>query len=212
MAKKRVYEVAKEMDVIPKELTEFIINNNIFEIKSHMSYIDDEAIERVKKEISRQELDMYVFVTTIRKNDGSTHVRNYGASKYPWYQIITPFLTTQSVVVRKMYFQQTGGWDESLHYWNDWELGVRLLTNKPQMLYFQDKSYHIIHSHPNSITGRSLSERFDEINIAKNNDKVHISINENSLDVIGNKYEILCKENKKYNESYRKLDNFLKNL
>ncbi len=50
MAKKRVYEVAKEMDVIPKELTEFIINNNIFEIKSHMSYIDDEAIERVKKE------------------------------------------------------------------------------------------------------------------------------------------------------------------
>ena len=52
----------------------------------------------------------------------------------------------------------------------------------------------------------------DEINIAKNDDKVHISINENSLDVIGNKYEILCKENKKYNESYRKLDNFLKNL
>ena len=131
-------------------------------------------IERVKKEISRQELDMYVFFTTIRKNDGSTHVRNYGASKYPWYQIITPFLTTQSVVVRKMYFQQTGGWDESLHYWNDWELGVRLLTNKPQMLYFQDKSYHIIHSHPNSITGRSLSERFDEINIAI--DKVYHDI------------------------------------
>ena len=51
----------------------------------------------------------------------------------------------------------------------------------------------------------------DEINIVKNDDKVHISINENSLDVIGNKYEILCKENKKYNESYRKLDNFLKN-
>ena len=50
MAKRRVYEVAKEMDVIPKELTEFIINNNIYEIKSHMSYIDDAAIERVKKE------------------------------------------------------------------------------------------------------------------------------------------------------------------
>ena len=51
----------------------------------------------------------------------------------------------------------------------------------------------------------------DEINIAKNDNKVHISINKNSLDVIGNKYEILCKENKKYNESYRKLDIFLKN-
>ena len=49
MAKKRVYEVAKEMDVIPKELTEFI-KNNITEIKSHMSYIDEDVIERVKKE------------------------------------------------------------------------------------------------------------------------------------------------------------------
>ncbi len=51
----------------------------------------------------------------------------------------------------------------------------------------------------------------NEINITENDNKVHICINKNSLDVIGNKYEISCKENKKYNESYRKLDNFLKN-
>ncbi|MBR4182200.1 MAG: translation initiation factor IF-2 [Lachnospiraceae bacterium] len=49
MAKRRVYEVAKEMDVIPKELTEYI-KNNIQDIKSHMSYIEEDVIERVKKE------------------------------------------------------------------------------------------------------------------------------------------------------------------
>ena len=44
MAKRRVYEVAKEMDAVPKELVEFIQKNNIAEIKSHMSYIDDDQI------------------------------------------------------------------------------------------------------------------------------------------------------------------------
>ena len=42
-------------------------------------------------------------------------------------------------------------------------------------------------------------------------DKTHIIINDNDLDAVGDKIEISCKEIKEYDESYRKLDNFLKN-
>ena len=57
--------------------------------------------------------------------------------------------------------------------------------------------------------GRSIF--IGEINIVENDNNVHITINENSLDVIGNKYEISFKENKKYNEANRKIDDLLKN-
>lgn len=41
--------------------------------------------------------------------------------------------------------------------------------------------------------------------------KTHIIINDNELVVVGDNVEISCKEIKEYDESYRKLDNFLKN-
>ena len=40
---------------------------------------------------------------------------------------------------------------------------------------------------------------------------IHIIINENDLDVIGSRYEISFKENKKYDEKNRNIDNLLKN-
>ena len=57
--------------------------------------------------------------------------------------------------------------------------------------------------------GRSIV--IGEIDMIKNNNNVDITINKNDLNVIGNKYEILVKENRKYNEKNRNIDNFLKN-
>ena len=44
----------------------------------------------------------------------------------------------------------------------------------------------------------------------ENNGKIHITINNNDLDVVGDRVEITCKEIKDYDESNRELDNFLK--
>lgn len=53
----------------------------------------------------------------------------------------------------------------------------------------------------------------NELEIRNNDGKVHITINNNDLDVVGDKVLISCKEikEKEYDESNRKLDNFLKN-
>lgn len=120
-------------------------------------------VGRVKTEIDREDADVYVFVTQIIKADGRTHVRRYGASIHPGYQILSAFLSTQSIVVRKAFLLDIGGWDESISYWNDWELGIRLLLHSPRMRYFPDISYHCIYEHSNSITGNSLSEHVGEI-------------------------------------------------
>ena len=44
---KRVYELAKEMGVDNASLMKFLTDNAI-EVKSHMSTLDDSAIEKVK--------------------------------------------------------------------------------------------------------------------------------------------------------------------
>lgn len=36
-------------------------------------------------------------------------------------------LSTQAYVARTEIFRTVGGWNSSLHYWDDWELGIRLL-------------------------------------------------------------------------------------
>lgn len=53
----------------------------------------------------------------------------------------------------------------------------------------------------------------NELEIRNNDGKAHIIINNNDLDVVGDKVLISCKEikEKEYDESNRKLDNFLKN-
>ena len=51
----------------------------------------------------------------------------------------------------------------------------------------------------------------NEFQIKREDNKIHIIINDNDLDAVGDRIEISCKEIKEYDESYRSLDNFLKN-
>lgn len=88
--------------------------------------------------------------------DGTTRVRDSLFSASPSHQIISAMLSTQSMVIRKSFFQACGGWDEALARWNDWELGTRLLLRSPKVVWLE-RVYHKIHQHEASITGRSFS-------------------------------------------------------
>ena len=50
MAKIRIYELARDLNVTNKELLEKIRNMDI-DVKSHMSSLDDEAVTRIKKNL-----------------------------------------------------------------------------------------------------------------------------------------------------------------
>ena len=52
--KKRIYEFAEEMGVVAYDLMKYINDNQIAQVNTTLSYIDDDAIERIKKEIVPQ--------------------------------------------------------------------------------------------------------------------------------------------------------------
>lgn len=89
--------------------------------------------------------------------NGKTKVRDYRTTDSVADQIITAMLCTQSMVMKREWLMECGGWDENLPRWNDWELGVRLLTHKPHVEWLENKAYHRIYLHPESITGKTFS-------------------------------------------------------
>ena len=54
MSKMKIYELAKELDKSSKELMEFLAEKNV-EAKSHMSSLEDETVDMVKKAFGKQE-------------------------------------------------------------------------------------------------------------------------------------------------------------
>ena len=89
--------------------------------------------------------------------NGRAKVRDYRATDCVADQVITAMLCTQSMVMKRKWLMECGGWDENLPRWNDWELGVRLLSHKPSVEWLENKAYHRIHLHPESITGKTFS-------------------------------------------------------
>lgn len=71
---------------------------------------------------------------------------------------------TQRYLCRTQMVRDAGAWDEAVPYWNDIELGTRILMRYPQAKIARVKrkpTVHVIFS-PDSITGRRFSDRRDE--------------------------------------------------
>lgn len=100
---------------------------------------------------------------TNMKISGKLRRRVFRYSNKVEEQILTGELSTQSFIIRADFFGLTGGWNENLPRWNDWELGVRILLMRPVVAWLRDKSYHVVRAHSDSITGNSFSASFDAL-------------------------------------------------
>lgn len=86
--------------------------------------------------------------------------------------IMHSFLATQRYIVRKDYFDKSGGWNEDLRGWLDWELGLRLLLPHPEIMVIDhEPASVIIYPQKESITGTDYSTHInrwlDAINVAE---------------------------------------------
>lgn len=95
--------------------------------------------------------------------DGTTKRRAFYRSNDAADQILCSMLATQGMIFRREWLGKLGGWDESLLFWDDFELGVRALLQHPSVGWLPSKAYHRIFQHPQSITGPSLSHNFSRI-------------------------------------------------
>jgi len=140
--------------------------------EAHGDYIyffdsDDEmSITFTSEAIATAELenfDVVFAITRIIMENGDHIVRKYLYSYNPCDQILTGMLSTQAMFFRTDFIRSIGGWAENLFYWNDWELGIRVLLAHPKMIWLKKRKYHYIFQHADSITGLFLSDSFSKI-------------------------------------------------
>lgn len=104
------------------------------------------------------DLDILAFPTNM-VIDGRERKRSFIASTSVASQILSSTLNTQGMLIRTSFLRQVGGWDERLQVWQDWELGVRLLLHNPRIAFKQERAYHLLYQHSDSLTGPSMASR-----------------------------------------------------
>ena len=101
--------------------------------------------------------DIVAAHTVVTFPDGRKRPRRIVRSAGIPAQILTATYPTQSLFLRTDFMKNAGGWNGNVFRWDDWELGVRLLTHHPKMVWLEKKKYHRIYQHPASLTGASVS-------------------------------------------------------
>ena len=125
--------------------------------------MSDGFLEDAVSMAQSENLDLVAAVTRMVHPNGNEEVRRYGYSCSVAHQIVTGMLSTQSIFFKTTFLQRIGGWNENLLYWNDWELGLRVLLSHPKMKWLKGQAFHRIYLHDDSITGPSFHEAFSKI-------------------------------------------------
>jgi len=109
-----------------------------------------------------EEADMICF-PTLQTVGNHTAQRAFVQSVEPSAQLLSSTLNTQGMLFRTSFLREIGGWDATLSIWDDWELGFRALQHHPRMMWKDDKAYHHVYVHAESLTGPSYAARREEI-------------------------------------------------
>lgn len=144
--------------------SEFATNDYIYFFDSD-DVMSPDFVEDVIHEIniSLSKYDVIAVRTNLVLSNGSRYTRKSYYKNSIVDQIVMSTLSTQSMILRKDFFDNIGRWNNDIKYWNDWELGIRVMLNKPEIKWIRKKSYHEIICHPNSITGVNFSDRYGMI-------------------------------------------------
>ncbi len=102
-----------------------------------------------------------VFLSTVQVQGKHEKVRACKPVTDASYQILSSMLNTDSMLLRTEWLREIGGWNESLTVWDDWELGVRVLLDKPRCTWYLDKPFHRLYVHGDSLTGPSMSHNVE---------------------------------------------------
>lgn len=84
--------------------------------------------------------------------------RRFGNNHLFERQIYNSLLCTVNFAVKTQFIREIGGWDILLRGWDDWELGIRLLLNKPNIAYIP-KMLSVIYPQAESITGTDYQSK-----------------------------------------------------
>ncbi|MCD7710186.1 MAG: glycosyltransferase family 2 protein [Porphyromonadaceae bacterium] len=102
-------------------------------------------------------LDIVGFPVWLRSPAGRLRRKRTSFTGKMKAQIFHSVLSTSCFAVRRTYLVAAGGWNESLSRWQDWELGIRLLSHVPRIAWIKRPPLAVVQESADSITGNGYA-------------------------------------------------------
>lgn len=119
-------------------------------------------IERIKRDFAENsDLDITVWSVTHHYPNGKLRKRRVIPQNLIDNHLVQGLMSTQAYALKTRFLRRAGGWDVSLGGWDDWELGLRLLLNNPQ-IKVDKESRADLRVQENSISGMSYAHRYGD--------------------------------------------------
>lgn len=114
---------------------------------------DEMAPDLVSKGLSNaQDADLVTWKRVTVGLDGRHRVSGYSRGDLLQRHVYNSVLSTQNYMIRTTLLRQIGGWNPEALVWDDWELGIRIATQKMRVKHL-DYVAATLYSQEESITG-----------------------------------------------------------
>ncbi len=90
--------------------------------------------------------------------DGKSRTHRFYDSDMSWHNIVHGSFATLRYCARRSLFLRAGGWNPNVRFWDDIELGARLLALKPTVRHIGPEVTVFVHETETSITGTSYAD------------------------------------------------------
>ena len=126
----------------------------------YMMFLDDDdalanykAISLMVDHFEKSGADIVGFKAQHYYSHKKKRVRAYSFTNDIKEQVLHCMLSTQCYAITREFFDKSGGWNERIKRWQDWNLGIRLFLQSPKIEWIKTDPLVIIRIHSKSITG-----------------------------------------------------------
>ena len=116
-------------------------------------------VEKYVDTFEKTPCDMIITKGTYIASDGSKRSLPFFKEDLFANHILHGIIATQRFAVKREFFARTDGWNINLPAWNDWELGLRLLIERPAMGFLNTNAVTVYAQGEASITGNGFASR-----------------------------------------------------
>ena len=102
----------------------------------------------------------------LHTTDGAEEVHRFYADDAQFHSLFHGSTATQRYMARTELFRRAGGWDPTVRYWDDIELGARVLALNPRVRHAGRCISVDVHAQEQSITGTRYSDSADKAAVA----------------------------------------------
>lgn len=136
----------------------------------YMMFLDDDdmlstftAISKIVEHFECSGADVVGFKAYHYYSYKKKKIRHYSFTNNIKEQVLHCMLSTQCYAIKREFYLGTGGWDERIKRWQDWNLGIRIMLLNPDIEWIKEKPLVNIRVHSNSITGNGYLHSAEQL-------------------------------------------------